>query len=82
VHLIECIEDVNSLSTIIRIREVCARWHTAANYLASEDLRLMYLSPCEDMNRRSEGGKLLNDLESDAISASSDEYRGFTEILG
>jgi hypothetical protein len=42
----------------------------------------MHLSPCEDMNWRSEGGKLLNDLESDAISASSDEYRGFTEILG
>jgi hypothetical protein len=38
----------------------------------------MYLSPSEDMNWCSEGGQLLDDLESDAISASSDEYRGFT----
>ena len=41
-----------------------------------------YLSPGEDMYWCSEGGQLLDDLESNAISSSSNENRRFTEILG
>ena len=69
------------LSAIILMCEVFARWCIVANYLKSKDCRLIYLSPSEDMHGCPEGRQLLDDLESNTISTSSDENRRFTEIL-